>query len=175
MSSYDEELEKAQEEEQPGPADLESVLVNETISDAMSHAPLVLDPDTSLADVIKALQEAGHGCALLVRDDRLVGIFTERDVLMRIAGHPIDLAKTKVSAYMTKDPVSLPANSSVAYALNKMVVEGFRHVPLVDDSGRPTGVVSMRELIQFMSDFFRRDVLTMPPDPRLTPRSRDGA
>jgi CBS domain-containing protein len=76
---------------------------------------------------------------------------------------------------MTRDPVTLPADASVAFALNKMVVEGFRHIPLVDDQGHPTAVVSMRDLIEYLSAFFNRDVLNLPPDPRAAFRNRDGA
>lgn len=56
-----------------------------------------------------------------------------------------------------------------------MLIEGFRHIPLVDAHGRPTGVVSMRQLIEYLSDFFNRDVLNLPPEPRASFRSREGA
>ena len=72
-------------------------------------------------------------------------------------------------------PIFAARDSSVAFALNKMVVEGFRHVPLVDEQGRPTGMVSMRDLIDYLTDFFSKDVLNLPPDPSGGFRSRDGA
>jgi CBS-domain-containing membrane protein len=73
------------------------------------------------------------------------------------------------------DPVTLPADSSVAHALNLRVVEGFRHIPIVDEDGKPAAVVSMRNLIEYLSDFFKRDVLNLPPDPHARYRSREGA
>jgi CBS domain-containing protein len=76
---------------------------------------------------------------------------------------------------MTADPVTLPADASVAHALNLMVIEGFRHIPVMDDRGRPVAVVSMRNLIEYLSEFFRRDVLNLPPDPRVKSRAREGA
>jgi len=73
-----------------------------------------------------------------VRDGKLVGIFTERDVLLRVAGHAIDLEQAKVAELMTRDPVTLPADAGVAFALNKMLVEGFRHITVRRAlSGRP--------------------------------------
>jgi len=66
------------------------------------------------------MQQETRGCALVVEEGRLVGILTERDLLMRLAGRPIDLARTPVGEYMTHDPVTLPADSSVAFALNRM-------------------------------------------------------
>jgi CBS domain-containing protein len=76
---------------------------------------------------------------------------------------------------MTVDPVSLPVEATVAFALNKMLIEGFRHIPLVDDQNRPVAVVSMRDLIDYLSNFFSREILNLPPDPRGGFRNRDGA
>jgi len=175
MALPDDETERMLQEECPGPPDLESALIDETVSSAISHPPLVMDAETSLAEVLRCMREADRGGVLVVRDGKLVGIFTERDVLLRVAGHAIDLEQAKVAEHMTRDPVALPADASVAFALNKMLVEGFRHIPLVDDQGHPTAVVSMRDLIEYLSGFFNRDVLNLPPDPRAAFRNRDGA
>ncbi len=163
------------DEECPGPADLESALVLETLNDVATQPPLVVTANTTLAETIASMQEEMRGCALVVEFDRLIGIFTERDVLLRIAGQAIDLGQTAVADYMTRDPVTLPADSSVAFALNRMLAEGFRHIPVVDEEGRPIAVVSMRELVEYLSDFFNRDLLTLPPDGRSNFRSREGA
>jgi CBS domain-containing protein len=72
---------------------------------------------------------------------------------------------------MTPTPVTLPADSSVAYALHLMVLEGFRNIPVLDEAGKPTAVVSMRDL----SEFFNREVMNLPPEPHANYRSRDGA
>ncbi len=172
--SHEEEIDRAQEEELPGPTDLESVLINERLSDAMSHPTAVVGADANLAEAIAAMQKERRGCVLVVDGEKLAGIFTERDVLLKVAGLSIDLKQAKVADYMTRDPVSLPAEASVAFALNRMVVEGFRHIPLVDDHGRPVGVVSMRELIEYLSEFFRKEMLNLPPDPRLPFQNREG-
>jgi CBS domain-containing protein len=76
---------------------------------------------------------------------------------------------------MTSDPITLPSDSSVAFALNRMLIEGIRHIRLVDERGCPTGVVSLRQLIEYLSDFFNRDPLSLPPEPRASFRSREGA
>src|SRR5580700_7261505 len=133
MALPEDETERMLQEECPGPPDLESALIDETVSSAISHPPLVMDAETSLAEVLRCMRKADRGGVLVVRDRKLVGIFTERDVLLRVAGHAIDLKQAKVAEHMTRDPVTLPADASVAFALNKMVVEGFRHIPLVDD------------------------------------------
>ena len=171
----EDDFERLLEEEQPGPADLESALVTITLNDVVQHTPLVVESNASLAAVIEAMQRADGGTALVVEEGKLVGIFTERDVLMKVAGHPIDLKRSEVSTFMTREPVTLPADSTVAYALNQMVIEGFRHIPLVDDDDRPVAEVSMRDLIEYLSDFYNRDVVNLPPDPHVKSKNREGA
>jgi len=175
MSLDNDETERVLEEEHPGPNDLESALVKITLSDVVQHKPLLVESNSTLAAVIEAMQRENRGTALVVEMGKLVGIFTERDMLMKVAGHAIDLKLSLVSAFMTRNPVTLPADSAVAFALNRMVVEGFRHIPLVDDNNRPVAEVSMRNLIEYLSDFYNRDVLNLPPDPQVKSSNREGA
>ena len=175
MPTDDDDAFERTEEECPGPADLESALLTETLNNITTQPPLMVDVDATLAETANRMQEGLRGCALVIDAGRLVGIFTERDVLMRVVGRPIDLERTAIRNYMTANPVTLPSDSSVAFALNRMLIEGFRHIPLVDEHGRPTGVVSMRLLIEYLSDFFNRDLLNLPPEPRASFRSREGA
>src|SRR5713101_3283716 len=112
----DDEASRLLEEEGPGPTELESELANDTLSDVAKQAPLVVGAKTSLAEAIRRMQEEHRGCALVVEADKLAGIFTERDVLMRVAGHALDPERTAVSAYMTPDPVT-PCRPTRAWRL----------------------------------------------------------
>ena len=116
-----------------------------------THAPVEVDVHTSLAKAIR--QMTGHkiGCVLVTDEtDRLVGIFTERDVLMRVAGLVDDLAAANVGAYMTADPVAVHADLPIAHALHLMALHGFRHLPLVDDDRRPVGIISFRDVVHYL-------------------------
>lgn len=163
------------EEENPGPSELESALLRERMSDALSNHGLMVDEATSLDEVLRLMREQRQGCVLVTRERRLFGIFTERDVLMKVVGTRIDLERTPIRAFVTRNPVVLPADATIAYALNRMVVEGFRHVPVVDQNGCPAGVVSMRDIIEYLSEFFPKDVLNLPPEPMVSFRHREGA
>jgi 2-oxoglutarate/2-oxoacid ferredoxin oxidoreductase subunit beta len=175
MKVPDDDTSRMLEEECPGSPDLESALANESVGNAASHPAVVVDASTPLSGVLQLMREGNRGAVLVLRNGMLVGIFTERDVLMKVAGQPTDIEHTPVSHLMTTDPVTLPADASVAFALNKMLIEGFRHIPLVDDQNQPTAVVSMRDLIDYLSNFFSREILNLPPDPRVAFRNRDGA
>ena len=105
--------------------------------------PLIVSPATPVREAIVRMQETGMDCVLVVDDGRLVGIFTDRDAVMRTAGKRVDAAP--VGDLMTHDPVVLRHDDPIAIAIHKMAVGGFRHIPLVEN-GRPTGVVSAREV-----------------------------
>ena len=169
VESFDHDEEKLES------AELGSALLRETLKNALSNHGLILDEQTPLDDALRQMREHRQGCILATRDGKLTGIFTERDVLMKVVGTTIDLERTPIRPYMTRDPETLPADAIVAYALNKMCVEGFRHVPLTDEQGRPVGVVSMRDIIEYLSGFFPKDVLNLPPAPTKGFRSREGA
>ena len=156
-------------------SEIASALLRETLKNALSNHGLVLDEQTPLGEALRQMREHRQGCILATRDGKLTGIFTERDVLMKVVGTNIDLERTPIRPYMTRDPVRLPEDAIVAYALNKMCLEGFRHVPLTDEQGRPVGVISMRDIIEYLSGFFPKDVLNLPPEPTSGFRNREGA
>lgn len=164
------------DDEHPGPQVLESALAHTALSEVVSQPPLMVSAATTLADAIHLMQQERRACVLVMENDRLAGILTERDILMKVAGHPLDLVQTPVPASMTPDPLTLPDDANVAFALSKMVLEGFRHIPLVDDDGRPTAVVSMRNLIEYLGEIYSRELLTMPPEPHQHRfKNREGA
>ena len=132
-------------------------------------------PSATVRMAIERMNQNGTGCVLVEEARRLVGIFTERDVLTKIVGSAVDIDHTTVERVMTRDPECLSPDERAAYALNKMSVGGFRHIPLVDDDGRPVGVVSMRNVVDYMVDLFQTEVLNLPPEPRNIARAREGA
>jgi CBS domain-containing protein len=115
-------------------------------------AAVTVERDASLADAIALLKGRNVGCVLVTSHDELVGIFTERDVLYRVAGLIEDLAVVPVESLMTPQPTSLRPSDPISHALHLMALHGFRHVPLVDEDGRPVGIVSLRDIMRFMEE-----------------------
>jgi CBS domain-containing protein len=134
-----------------------------------------VSPSATVREAIECMKDNRVGYVLIRREGRLAGIFTERDVLTKIVlqGHDID--EVRVESVMTPDPETLSPDDRISYALNKMSVGGFRHIPLVDRDGRPLGAVSMRNVVDFMVDLFAPAVLTLPPQPGVMPTAREGA
>ncbi|MFL5642772.1 MAG: CBS domain-containing protein [Chloroflexota bacterium] len=124
-------------------------LLGEHLDDLAAPVPLTVSPDTAVDEVVERMQEAGADCVLVTLDDRLVGIFTDRDAVVKAAGR--DLANLKVGDLMTPDPVVLRHDDPIAIAIHKMAVGGFRHIPILD-GGRPTGVVTARDVFHHLAE-----------------------
>ena len=169
----DEELASFDEPRRSAAGGLDQSRIREPLRLLGPRKPLCLSPDATLADAVRLMREHHVGCVLAVEHDRLVGILTERDLLLKL--ETIDLSRT-VRELMTPDPEVLQPDDPIVYALHRMAVGGYRHVPLVDDAGRPVGILSVKELVHYVVSFFVSDVLTLPPDPARGQdwRARDG-
>ena len=134
---------------------IQDLMIENTLADLHPKPPITVDADTSLEKAIRQMNTHNIGCLLITDDnDRLIGIFTERDVLMRVTGLVDDLAAEDVGDYMTDDPVALTADLPIAQALHEMSVHGFRHLPLVDSEHHPEGIISFRDVINHMKASF---------------------
>ncbi len=107
---------------------------------------ICVDHDASLKSVIHKMKEHGIGCVCVVEKNWLVGIFTERDILKKVVCRDLNLEKTQVKEVMTANPEYLFMDDEIAFALNRMHVGGFRHIPLVNLQNEPQGVISVRDI-----------------------------
>ena len=148
-------------------------VVDQVLSEIPHRGLLLIDAATSVGDTIAAMNEKHLGYALIVEEGKLAGIFTERDALTKVVGGPQTALSARVDTIMTRDPDTLPAHASVAFALHRMSVEGYRHIPLVDAESRPVGCVSVRDIVDWMVDLFPDSVMNLPPEPGY-PTSVDG-
>jgi CBS domain-containing protein len=123
----------------------EAELVNVPLADVMHHKPLTIASTASAAEAVRQMQQAGAGCLVVADGDQVRGILSERDLVMKVDGATLD--GVTVADLMTADPVVLRPDDSIAVAINKMSVGGFRHIPLVVE-GRATGIVSARDVFR---------------------------
>ena len=94
------------------------------------------------------MHETESDCVLVMSGERLVGIFTDRDAVVKAAGRRLDLFH--VRDFMTPDPVVLRHDDPIAVAIHKMAVGGFRHIPIVEN-GKPTGVVTAHDVFHHLA------------------------
>jgi CBS domain-containing protein len=135
--------------------------------------PLIMQETASVREVVRGMQEKRTGFALLLRDGRLSGIFTERDVLNKVIGKKGIMDRT-VSDLMTPDPVSVDENDPIRWAILHMHKGGFRNVPVVDTDGNVVSCVRHKDIVHYLVEYFAQHVLNLPPDPENMPDTLEG-
>jgi|688.fasta_scaffold30681_3 CBS domain-containing protein len=123
-------------------------LLCDSIGSIGLKTPLVVKPETTLAECVDVLQHHKIGSLLVVDEQgKLVGIFTERDCILKVMAKVQSLNEAVVKDYMTPHPIRERAEASIAFALNLMSHGGFRHVPIVDQDDVPIGIVSVKDVV----------------------------
>ncbi len=118
-----------------------------TVRDIMTKSLVTAKPDTSVKHVVELMRERNVGSVLVVDESgKLVGIFTERDLVKLVAeGKSLDVPVKEV---MTTKLVVAHESDSIASIANKMIENWIRHIPVVDEQGRPIGIVSIRDVLR---------------------------
>lgn len=114
----------------------------------------------SVRTAAEAMARRRIGAVLVVEDGRLLGIFTERDVVTRVVACGGDPDRTTLGAVMTPDPDTIGPGDSVAAALERMSHAGYRHLPVVD-GGDLIGIVSIRDLHRSVKDKMEADIILL--------------
>jgi CBS domain-containing protein len=133
----------------PMGSELEQSISRHSIDVLCPRDPVAVDPSTSAGDAIAKMVEMKIGCLLVEEGDDLVGIFSERDVLNKIAADNRTLDQP-VAEFMTPSPETISRQDSIAYALHAMKLGGYRHLPVLDAAGVPTGIISIRDILRFL-------------------------
>src|SRR5881398_778071 len=111
---------------------------------------LAVTPNAKAIDVVQKMKLAKLGCALVIEDGKLLGIFTERDVLNKLSGKDAVVATTLVKDLMTANPETLRETDSVATALNKMSMGRYRHIPVRKSDGA-FSVTSIKHVLKYIA------------------------
>lgn len=148
-------------------------LNSETVDHCYPAPPLCLLPSASVAEAIHQMQDRNRGAILVCKDERIVGIFTERDALkMMAAGASFD---EPLEAHMTPDPVVLHPGDKVGRAISLMALGGYRRLPIVDGTGKPGGILRVRGILHYLVEHFPAVVYNLPPEPHQATQQREGA
>ena len=132
-------------------SDFHDTILGEHLDALGVGKPLIVEPALPVSEAIRTMHAAGVDCLLVCDAGRLVGIFTDRDAVVKVAGKKLDAFD--VRDFMTPDPVVLRSDDTLAVAIHKMAMGEFRHIPIVEDD-RPLGVVAA-------ADVFRRIVSSL--------------
>ena len=131
---------------------VERALMEEPVGVLDPASPICVSSNTPLREVIQTLIDKKIGCVLVTDGPDLVGIFTERDVLMNIAGREKELANDQIREWMTSNPETVEEDDSIAFVIHKMDVGGYRHLPVME-AGRPKGIISIRDVVRHLATY----------------------
>jgi CBS domain-containing protein len=136
-------------------ADATAGLVRSVMEDNLSHLDqmetLTVRPEDPVLEVARRMRNAQTGCALVLDDEgKLVGIFTEHDVLNKLVSVEAEVQDVSVNELMSGNPEALRESDSVAAALNKMAMGQYRHVPIARDDGSYS-VASIKSVLKYIA------------------------
>ncbi len=153
--------------------DLAKNLKIESVDRLTPSKPVVLKPQDTVADAVRQMQERRIGCVVICLDRPVLGIFTERDLINRVLtpGRSLDLP---LSSVMTPEPMTVQRKEPIAQAMKRMQKGGYRHLPVVDENGRPVGMLSIKRIVHYIVEHYPF-VANVPPTPDPFFQVREGA
>lgn len=137
----------------PEPASaVEKSLLRDRVAVLGRHrAPVSVAPDTSIGEVLRQLVASDTGAALIVDHGKLVGIFTERDALLKLGTEVKQHLDRPVCEFMTSSPQALLDSGKIAFAVHQMDVGSYRHMPIVNQDGAVESVISVRDILHYFA------------------------
>jgi CBS domain-containing protein len=134
---------------------LEVALADETVAAIQTQPFAAVTPNASIADAVARLANLEVGCLLVAENGKLFGVFSNRDVLDKVADRYDQIKDRAVSEVTTSNPIFVHETDSAAAALHVMAVSGFRHVPVMNLNDEPVGIVSPQRVLGFLREHFQ--------------------
>jgi CBS domain-containing protein len=135
---------------------------------------LVLERSESVAAAARQMVALRIGSVVVTDGGKMVGIITERDLLNEMVERPFDPAATPLAGLMRTEVTTIRPDDPVALAIHRMSLGRHRRLPMVAEDGRAMGVLSVRDIVDYLADLFPHKIQTMPPDPHRIPEAREG-
>jgi CBS domain-containing protein len=131
-----------------------------------------IQPSTTLSEAIERMREDEGGCAIICEETRIVGIFTERDLLTKIIGEQVDMS-SPVSQWMTTTVETLTPAATIGDAVRVMNEKGHRNIPVVKD-GQLVGSISVFDVITYLAESYPKETMNLPPVPAQVMDTQEG-
>ncbi len=147
---------------------LEEALLGDQVKLLAPSEPIRLSPTTTVEAAVAKMVDDRRAAVVVIDDGgRLIGIFTERDVLTRVVRKGRDAHRTLLSEVMTPEPESLAPQDRICHAINRMHMAGHRSIPLLDTDDRPVGIITVTDIVKWLAELFPEAVLNLRPGDKL--------
>ena len=130
---------------------IEQLLHDETVSALQTQPHMCVSADTTVREAMNLMTGKQISCVLVEEADHLIGVFSDRDVLDKVALEYEDVIDSSVRNVMSSEPVFVREDDTAAKVLSVMAVSGYRHVPVVNETGKTIGIVSPQRVAKFLS------------------------
>lgn len=131
---------------------VERGLLDDHVAVLEPKEPIAVSAETPVGEVLSLLVEKSIGCVLVEENGEMIGIFSERDALLKLNTQFAELANHPVSKFMTKKVQGLDQGAKVAFAVQRMDLGSYRHIPILDEDGRTTGIISARDILRYLTE-----------------------
>jgi CBS domain-containing protein len=131
---------------------VERGLLVDTVDCLSPKPPIVVESTATVQEVLRTMIQRRVGSVFVVNGESIAGVFTERDALIRLGVRAGEFAQEPISRFMTPNPRSLTGDARIAFAVHRMDLGGYRHVPIVDGQGRAVGVISVRDILRYLAE-----------------------
>lgn len=144
--------------------ELESALLGDRVRLLAPSEPIKCSAETTVHEAIAEMADKRRAAVVIVDGEgRLAGVFTERDLLRRVAVPGRDPRRTRLGEVMTADPEVLGPDALIAHAINRLHHASYRTIPLVDADRRPIGIMTVNDIVQWLAELFPEAILNRPP------------
>ena len=113
--------------------------------------PTIVDENDGIISVLNVMKDNSLSCVLIRGGEEIVGIFTQRDILRKLTLERLNLKKIKIKDVMSGKPLGLEEEDTIAIAINKMAIGGYRHLPIRDKKGKVTKLLTVADLFTFLA------------------------
>ncbi|TWU14038.1 Arabinose 5-phosphate isomerase KdsD [Symmachiella macrocystis] len=153
--------------------DLREILTTTRIGQLAIKSVPILSPQDSVHHAAAQMRSHSHGSALVCDNDRLVGVFTERDLLRWLAdGRSLDDA---IAEAMTANPQTVTSDDALMSAIGYLDQGGYRRIPVVNADGAPIGIIDVKTIVHFFVEHFPSAIYNQSPQSKQTTSDREGA
>jgi CBS domain-containing protein len=159
--------------DQPAQRELRSILRSTRVGDLKLTPCPILPPNATVGEAAVAMRRQSHGSAMVCAAGKVVGIFTERDLMRVIAsGKGLEVPLSQV---MTANPKTVTEAETLFEVARSMDQGGYRRLPVVDSTGRPSAIVDVKALVHFLVEHFPSAIYNQASHEQLTAKDREGA
>jgi len=131
---------------------VERALIKDRVTALGPKQPCTVAPNTTVGEVLHQMAANRIGCVIIVDGGKPVGIFSERDALLKLNTEAVALSDHPISEFMTANPETLEGSAKIAFAVQRMDLGGYRHLPIVSSDNQLQGIISVRAILNYLTD-----------------------